>query len=104
VRALMPWALFTVPSDRRSELDAALKDDLVSRQSQKLREGAGLGAASGSTVVLIEGSPDGVRRAEELLGPLGSRLSGADAEQLYRRLKDEEEAASAGMGLFFTEE
>jgi hypothetical protein len=35
---------------------------------------------------------------------VGSRLSGGDAEQLYRRLKEEEETASAGMGLFFTEE
>jgi len=99
----MSWTIFSVTSDRRSDLDAALKDDVVSRQSQKLRDGASVGAAAGTTVVLVEGSADGVRRAEELLEPLGTRLSGADAEQLYRRLKDEEEAASAGMGLFFTE-
>jgi len=100
----MPWTIYSVPSDRRTDLDAVLRDDLISRQSQKVRDGASLGATAGTTVVLIEGSPDGVKRAEELLGPVGSRPSGADAERLYRRLKDEEEAASAGMGLFFTEE
>jgi hypothetical protein len=100
----MAWTIFTVPSDRRTELDAALKDDMVSRQSHKVRDGASVGGPAGKTVVLVEGSAEAVRRAEELLAPVGSRLTGADAEQLYRRLKDEEEAASAGMGLFFTEE
>jgi len=100
----MTWTIFSVPSDRRTELEAALKDDVVSRQSHKVRDGASLGAPAGTTVVLVEGSAPAIQRAEELLGPVGSRLSGADAERLYRRLKDEEEAASAGMGLFFTEE
>ncbi len=100
----MGWALFAIPSERRAELDAALKDDLLSRQSQKVRDGGGFGLAAGRTVVLVEGSPDGVRRAETLLGPLGPPLERTEAERLYRQLKDEEEAASAGMGLFFTEE
>jgi hypothetical protein len=99
----MAWAIFTVTSDRRDTLDAALKDDLVSRQSQKVRDGPSVGAAGGTTVVLLEGTPAALDRLGELLGPAGSRLSGDDAERLYRRLKDEEEAASAGMGLFFTE-
>ena len=100
----MAWTIFTVPSERRSELDAVLRDDVVSRQSQKLRDGPSVGAAAATTVVLIEGGAEGVQRAEGLLGPVGTRLAGADAERLYRRLKDEEESASAGMGLFFTEE
>jgi hypothetical protein len=100
----MSWTIFSVPSDRRPALDAALKDDLVSRQSQKVRDGPSIGAAAGTTVVLVEGSADALKRLEELLGPVGSHLSGDEAERLYRRLKDEEEAASTGMGLFFTEE
>ena len=100
----MSWVIFSVLSDRREALDAALKDDLISRQSQKVRDGPTLGAASGTIVVLLEGSPESVQRLESLLGPAGTRVAGADAERLYRRLKEEEEAASAGMGLFFTEE
>jgi len=100
----MSWTIFSVPADRRDTLDAALKDDLVSRQSQKVRDGATLGAAQGTTIVLVEGSTEAVKRLGELLGPAGTRLGGEDAERLYRKLKDEEEAASAGMGLFFTEE
>ena len=100
----MAWILFSVPSSKRGELDAALKDDMLSRQSQKLREAAALGGPGDRLYVLIEGSADAVRRAEELIGVIGPRLAAVDADPLYRKFKDEEEAASAGMGLFFTEE
>jgi hypothetical protein len=99
----MPWAIFAVPNEHRAELDGALRDDLVSRQSQKVRDAASLGGPAATTYVLLEGAPEAVRRLETLLGANGARLAGADAESLYRRFKEEEEAASAGMGLFFTE-
>jgi len=95
------WILFAVPSAQRTQLDAALKDDTISRQSQKVRAAAALGGPSDRTYVLIEGSEDGVRRADALLGPIGERPSPPDAAALYRKFKDEEDAASAGMGLFF---
>ena len=100
----MAWTLFSVPTAKRAELDAALKDDRVSRQSQKVRDAAAMGGPSGTTYVLVEGAADAVHHAEELLGPIGEKLPIADAEALYLRFKDEDEAASAGMGLFFTEE
>lgn len=100
----MAWTLFSVPTTKRTELDAALKDDRVSRQSQTVRDAAAMGGPSGATDVLVEGAADAVKRAEELLATVGMRIPAADAEALYRRFKDEEESASAGMGLFFTEE
>ena len=100
----MACILFSVPSSKRGELDAALKDDVLSRQSQKLREAAALGGPSDRIYVLLEGSADAVHRAEELVGAVGPRLAPEEADPIYRKFKDEEEAASAGMGLFFTEE
>ncbi len=100
----MSWAIFSVPSDKRAELDAALQDDLVSRQSRKVRAAATFGGPSDRTYVLLEGSDEAVRRAESLLAGVGDRLSGSDAEGLYGRFREEDESASAGMGLFFTEE
>jgi len=100
----MAWTLFSVPNTKRTELDAVLKDDRVSRQSQTVREAAAMGGPSGATYVLVEGAADAVARAQELLGTVGTRVPSADAEALYRRFKDEQESASAGMGLFFTEE
>jgi hypothetical protein len=100
----MAWTLFSVPTTKRAELDAVLKDDRVSRQSHKVRDAAAVGGPSGTTFVLIEGASDAVHRAEELLTPIGTRLPTAEAEDLYRRFKEEDDSASAGMGLFFTEE
>ncbi len=100
----MAWVLFSVPSAKRGELDAALKDDLVSRQSQTVREAAAMGGAADRTYVLVEGSAEGTRRATDLLAPLAAPVPPNEAEPLYRRFKDEQDAASAGMGLFFTEE
>ena len=99
----MPWTLFRVPASRRPELEAVLKDDQLSRQSQKLREASGFGGPAGELYVLVEGGAPAVERARELLGPIGTRLEAGEAEALYRRLRDEDENASAGMGLFFTE-
>jgi hypothetical protein len=99
----MAWTLFSVPSSKRNELDAVLKDDILSRQSQKIRDAKAVGGPAETTYVLLEGLPDAMRRADELLGPVGTKLPAGDADPLYRRFKDEEESASAGMGLFFTE-
>jgi len=99
----MAWTLFTVPSAKRTELDAVLKDDMLSRQSQKIRDAKAVGGPADATYVLLEGSGDAMQRADELLGPLGAKLPPAEAQALYQRFKDEEESASAGMGLFFTE-
>jgi hypothetical protein len=99
----MAWTLFAVPNSKRTELDAVLHDDQLSRQSQKVRDAKSLGGPADSVYVLLEGSAEAMRRGEELLVPVGTRLPTSEAEALYRKFKDEEEAASAGMGLFFTE-
>jgi hypothetical protein len=99
----MAWVLYAIAAARKTELDAALSDDQVSRQSQKVRDAASAGGPAGELYVLIEGAEAAVRRADELLAPVGKKLPPADAEALYRRFKDEDEAAAAGMGLFFTE-
>jgi hypothetical protein len=100
----MAWTIFSVPTGKRLELDAVLKDDVISRQSQTIRDAGALGGPADTTYVLIEGAADAVRRAEELLTPVGTRLPSADGERLHQRFKDEQDEASAGMGLFFTEE
>jgi hypothetical protein len=100
----MAWTIFSVPTSKRAELDATLKDDLVSRQSQKIRDAGAMGGPADRTYVLVEGSTDGVQRAKELLATVGDALPTGEGESLHQRFKDEEDAASAGMGLFFTEE
>lgn len=99
----MPWTLHAVASAKKAEVEAALRDDVVSRQSHKVRDAASAGGPSGQLYVLVEGSPEGVARAETLLKPLSEPLPVPERDALYKRFKEEEEAASTGMGLFFTE-
>ncbi|HKV90877.1 MAG TPA: hypothetical protein VJQ43_06785 [Thermoplasmata archaeon] len=99
----MSITIFEVPTLKRTELDAALRDDLVSRQSQKIRDAPSAGGPAGQLFVVVSGSPEGVARADELLGPLGRKLPPTEADALQRKFQDEDDAASAGMGLFFTE-
>ncbi|HEY6237682.1 MAG TPA: hypothetical protein VIZ68_00655 [Thermoplasmata archaeon] len=100
----MAWVLYAVAAAKKTELDVALSDDQVSRQSQKVRDAAAAGGPAGELYVLVEGAESAVRRADELLATVGKKLPPTDAESLYRKFKDEDEAAAAGMGLFFTEE
>ncbi|MCI4322920.1 MAG: hypothetical protein L3K03_02685 [Thermoplasmata archaeon] len=99
----MAWALFDVESSKRADLDTVLRDDILARQSQKLRDAATLGGKPGQLYVLIEGSEEAVRRAETMLAPVGRHLPPAEADPILAKLRDEEDSASAGMGLFFTE-
>jgi hypothetical protein len=99
----MVWTIFAVPSAKRADLDAALKDDIVSRQSQKVRDASALGGPSDRIYVLVSGSPEGVARARDLLAQVGDRLPEAEGEKVHAQFMEEEENASAGMGLFFTE-
>ncbi|MGI0130021.1 MAG: hypothetical protein ACREEC_07735, partial [Thermoplasmata archaeon] len=91
------------PSEKRAEIDRILKEDRIARQSHKVRDAAAAGGKAGETYVLVEGSGEAVQLAEEMLAAVGVRPSPAEAERLYRLFEAEDESASAGMGLFFTE-
>jgi hypothetical protein len=99
----MATTLYLVPSTKRGDLDQALNDDVVARQSRKIREAPSIGGPAGELYVLIEGSAEAIARADELLGPLGRKLPAAEAGPIVERFREEDESASAGMGLFFTE-
>ncbi|MCI4337202.1 MAG: hypothetical protein L3K17_08460 [Thermoplasmata archaeon] len=99
----MAWTLFSVPSPKKGELDEVLRDDRLSRQSQKVRDAPSAGGPAGTLYVLIEGGAEAITHADTLLSSVGTKLPAAEAETLYRRLKEEEENASTGMGLFFTD-
>ncbi len=99
----MTWTIFLVPGEKKSQLDEVLRDELIARQSQKVRDAATYRGPLGQLYVQVEGSDEAVRRAETLLSELGTKLPSTDAERLRAQFHEEDDAASAGMGLFFTE-
>ncbi len=100
----MAHTVAEVPNAKRTELDEILKDDKIARQSLKIRDAGAMGGPAGALYVQIEGAEDVVRAAEPRLAAIGKILPPADREKLHAQFVAEDEAASAGMGLFFTEE
>ncbi len=93
--------MFRVPSARASQIEAVLKDDLVSRQSILVRDAKSLGVGGEGTIVLVEGTEAGVARAETLLKDVALVMQGMEAEDAYRRFRSQDDDAAAGMGLIF---
>lgn len=95
------YLIFRIPPGQASALDALYKDDVVGRQSVTAREARSLGLTGDGTLVLVEGSDAGVKRAEEMLKGVGASLAGTDADAARRAFKAQEEDAASGMGLIF---
>ncbi len=99
----MAYTIFLVPTAKRTELEEILKEDRIARQSHKLREASAVGGPAGEYCVQIEGAADVVKDAERRLAAIGAAPPPAEKERIHQVFVAEDDAASAGMGLFFTE-
>jgi len=93
----MSYVLFKVKKEDRSKVDTALKIDIISRQSITVRDGEGLGLDK-STYVLIEGSDEAVAEAKKAFD---FAEIPENSQEIYRKLKEQEDDAASGMGLIF---
>lgn len=93
--------VFKVPVENKGKADQLLKDDLVSRQSITIRDARALEIEGKETYVLIEGSEEALKKADELFKEVGKKLEGADAEKILSIVKEREAEADGGMGLLF---
>ena len=91
------YAVFKFPKGAK-QIDELYHDDIVSRQSIVKRDGKSLNLDD-SIFVLIEGSEAAIERANSIAGMY--RLSGSEEEDIYRKIKESEDAASMGMGAIF---
>lgn len=85
-------------SDNRGKTRILLKDDLVSRQSITVRDAKAMGFKREGEIILIEGSEDAIKKAEEILG---ENAKVERMEEYYKKFKEEEENAAVGMGTIF---
>jgi len=91
------FCLTPAQADRVSVLTA---DDVVSRQSVVFRDAKSLGLKGDDRYVVVEGNEAAVARAAELLKGIPP-LEGAEADDVYRRFRSQDEQAASGMGLIF---
>jgi len=94
------YRVFRLTPAQADQVNVLTADDVVSRQSVTVRDAKSLGLKGDSRYVVVEGSEAAVARATELLKGIPP-LKGAEAEDVYRRFRSQDEQAASGMGLIF---
>ncbi len=97
----MSYAIFSVDKSEASKINKILKDDLVSRQSISVRDASALDIDKDVRYVLIEGTDEAIKRAEELFKEAGRKTDEEEAKNIYQKIKSEEIDVAQGVGLLF---
>lgn len=95
----MPYQVYQLKSADRARLEQALTDDILSRQSVQIRDARHFGAPGDLLYFFVEGSEAGILRADALILQFAERAP--KAAELHQMLKDEDDAAAAGLGSIF---
>lgn len=95
----MPFQVYRFTGAQRAQLDAALGDDILSRQSLVIRDARHFGVPGDWTFLFVEGTDAGILRADAVLLDFGERAP--DAKVLMDLLRAEEDAAATGLGSVF---
>lgn len=98
----MPYVIFEVKAAEAGKINTLIKDDLVSRQSIVIRDANSLDIKEEVSYLKVEGSTDGVKRAEKLAKELGmTKLPKKKAQTIDDKIKEQEDSAATGMGMIF---
>jgi hypothetical protein len=98
----VPYVIFEVKAAEAGKINTLIKDDLVSRQSIVIREANSLDIKAEVSYLKVEGSTEGLKRAEELAKELGmKKLPVKKAKTIDEKIKEQEDSAATGMGMIF---
>lgn len=98
----MAYVIFEVKTDDVGKVNTLLKDDLVGRQSILTRDANSLGVDKEVSYVKIEGSEEGLKKAEDIAKDLGfDKLDVKEAEDVNKKIEEQEDSAASGMGMIF---
>ena len=98
----MAYVIFEVKSEDLGKINKITSDDLVSRQSILTRDSNSLNLDGDVSFLKIEGSEDGIKRAEELAKELEfKKLDEKKAKEVNDKIEEQEDSAASGMGMIF---
>jgi YbbR domain-containing protein len=98
----LPYVIFEVKSEEVGKINQMLKDDLVSRQSILNRDASSLNIKKDVSYLKIEGSEEGLKKAEEIAKELKfKKLNKKESEEINIKIKEQEDSAADGMGMIF---
>lgn len=95
------YRVFRILPTKLAAMDVVYQDNLAGRQSITVREARTLGVGGEGSLVLVEGSDEGVSRAEALLKENATLLTGADADAAYKAFRSQDDEAASGLGFVF---
>ncbi len=97
----MNYVIFSVEKTQASKINQILRDDLISRQSISIRDASALNIEKDVRYVLIEGTEEALKKADELFSDVGKKTDSEEAKNIYDKIKSEESDAASGVGLIF---
>lgn len=95
------YRVYRIATAQLPAVDQVYKDNLAGRQSVTVREARSLGLAGEGSLVLVEGSDEGIARADTLLKDAAKALTGGEAEEAYRAFRSQDLDAASGLGFVF---
>jgi hypothetical protein len=98
----MTYHIYEIKSENAGKINIFTKDDLVSRQSIFTRDSSSLDIDGNLFFVKIEGSKEGLKRADQIAKELQfKKLDVKKAEEINKKIEEQEDSAANGMGMIF---
>ncbi len=95
------YRVYRIPATKLPAMDSVYQDNVAGRQSITVRDAKTLGVGGEGSLVLVEGSAEGVARADALLKDAATALTGVEAEAAYRAFQSQDQDAASGLGFVF---
>ena len=98
----MTYVIFEVKSEDAGKINKIIKEDIVSRQSILTRDSSSLNLKGDFLYLKIEGSEEGLKKAEELAKEFEiKKLNEKKAKKINEKILEQEDSAASGMGMIF---
>ena len=98
----MTYVIFEVKTEDAGKINKIIKEDIVSRQSILTRDSSSLNLDGDFLYLKIEGSEEGLKKAEELAKEFEiKKLNKKKAKEINEKIQEQEDSAASGMGMIF---
>jgi len=98
----MAYVIFEVKAAEAGKIQTMLQDDIVNRQSIVIRDANSLDIKGAVSYLKVEGSAEGLKRAEALAKELGmEKVPEKKAKKIDEKIREQEDSAATGMGMIF---
>ena len=98
----MTYVIFELKSEDAGKINKIIKEDIVSRQSILTRDSSSLNLKGDFLYLKIEGSDEGIKKAEELAKEFEiKKLDKKKAKEINKKILEQEDSAASGMGMIF---